>query len=164
MRCNAVRRRLTEYAYGDLGERERTRIESHLASCASCRETADEIEGILHLASTYDEESPPREAYARLRREVASYPEKQRLRLSVIRRPIPAYAAATAIAIVAVLSGISTRTEMARLESMNSLLSDSLRALNSHFSGRPHLEPSDSATQDTLLSRALGGDDSRDPR
>jgi len=158
MRCSLAKRRLTEYVYGDLGERERVGIRSHLASCSSCRETADEIRGILSMASAYVGKSPPAGAYAGLRERVASRPERRRFRLFVLERPIPAYAAATAIAILAVVSGISTRTEMARLERMNSLLSDSLRVLNSQFSGRSFSEPSDSAARDTLQPHTTGSE------
>ena len=162
MRCSLTRKRLAEYVYGDLGERERSRVLSHLASCASCRETADEIKGVLSLAFAYAEKSPPQEAYVGLRESLAGRRERRGFWLSFAHRPIPAYAAAAAIAILAVVSGVSTRTEMGRLERMNSLLSDSLRALNAQSSGRSSSEPSDSTVQDTLQSYTTGSETSPD--
>jgi anti-sigma factor RsiW len=150
MRCTATRRRLAEYVYGDLRERERLEIRSHLASCTACRETVSQIEGVLSLASAYSEESPPSHLYSQLREKVAGRHRKAKFGLSLFQRPIPAYAAATAIAILAVLSGVSTRMEVARLERMNALLSDSLRTLNLQSSGIHHSEASDSTTQDTV--------------
>jgi hypothetical protein len=47
---------------------------------------------------------------------------------------------------------VSTRMEVARLERMNSLLSDSLRIISSQSSGPHHPEASDSTGQDTVLT------------
>lgn len=150
MRCTAIRRKLTEYVYGDLTERESRDIRTHLVSCADCRDTASEIRGVLSLASCYEDKSPPVDILAGLKEKVLRRSESGRFKLSMFLKPIPAYAAATAIAVLAVVSGIGTRMEVARLERMNSLLSDSLRILNSQSLGAPLSDLSDSANQDTV--------------
>jgi hypothetical protein len=87
---------------------------------------------------------------AELKDKVLRRSESGRFRLSMFLKPIPAYAAATAIAVLAVVSGIGTRMEVTRLERVNSLLSDSLRILNSQSLGAPLSDLSDSANQDTV--------------
>jgi anti-sigma factor RsiW len=156
MRCSTTKKRLAEYIYGDLRDREAREIRSHLESCTSCRETAIQVKGILSLVSAYGETSPPSEVHAGLREEVAARSGERRLRFSLLNKPIPAYAAATTIAILAVLSGISTRMEISRLERMNSLLSDSLRILNSRSAASPHSQLPDSTGQDTLPTMGRG--------
>ena len=150
MRCTAIRRILTEYIYGDLGIRKSHLVQSHLASCPDCRDAANEIRGVLSLASCYADQSPPVDALSGLRGKVLNRSEGRRFKLSMFLKPIPAYAAATVMAILAVVSGVNTRMEVARLERMNSLLSDSLRILNTQSLRVPLSELSDSTDQDTV--------------
>lgn len=41
MRCSKTRQKLDAYLSGEVGERERARIERHLASCTECREALE---------------------------------------------------------------------------------------------------------------------------
>jgi anti-sigma factor RsiW len=135
MTCATTKERLAEYAYGDLSREETQALESHLSECADCREKASEIKSVLFLASRYNDIEPPPEAQDELRRELARERRKAGLRFSILRRPAPAYGAAAVVALFAVATGIGTRMEVSRLERMNSLLSDSLKILNSTPAG-----------------------------
>lgn len=151
MRCSAARQRLTQYIYGDLTEREAQAVRSHLSECVSCSEIAAETRGVLSLVSRYKDLSPPRDVYLGLRKEVAARSRGRRFSLPLLLRPLPAYVAATAMAVLAIASGVSTKMEVARLERMNSLLSDSLRILNMQSLSAPLSDLSDSSSSlDTI--------------
>ena len=149
MRCNKIRGWLTEYAYGDLHDTATRQVESHLSACPSCTAALREVKGVLSLASRYEEVEPPEEAYVDIRREMVSRLRSRVPRLSLLLRPVPAYAAAAAIAFLAVISGIGTKTELVRLERMNALLSDSLTILNSLYVSPDSTTLPDSATSTT---------------
>jgi hypothetical protein len=50
--------RLSEYLDGDLGPADRTALEAHLAGCAECRETLDELRALILLAGQLEDEPP----------------------------------------------------------------------------------------------------------
>ncbi len=131
MTCATTKGKLAEYAYGDLSREETRAIESHLSECGECREKASEVEALLFLASRYQDIEPPPEARDEVKRELARERRRARPRFSILWRPAPAYGAAAVIALFAIATGVGTRIEVSRLERVNSLLSDSLKILNS---------------------------------
>ena len=156
MKCKRIKEKLTEYACGDLSDRAASVVESHITDCAGCRQDFHEINTVLSAALHYEDVDPPEEVYRALKREVQAVFQRRLSGFSVLWRPASAYVAVAAIALFAVVSGIGTRMEVARLERMNSLLSDSLRILNAHsvaapFSLRP--APLGSAPSDFAKDR-----------
>ena len=145
MKCKRIKERLTEYAYGVLSDRTASVVESHITGCASCRQDFNEINTVLSASLHYEDVDPPEEVYRALKREVQAAFQRRLSGFSVLWRPASAYVAVAAIALFAVVSGIGTRMEVARLERMNSLLSDSLRILNAHSVVAPSFQLSDSS-------------------
>lgn len=137
MRCNKIKERLTEYAYGDLSDKAASVVESHITDCASCRQDLQEIKTVLSAALQYEDVDPPEEIHRTLKRQVQAVLQGRWSGLSLLLKPASAYVAVAAIALFAVVSGIGTRIEVERLERMNSLFSDSLRILNAHSAGIP---------------------------
>src|SRR5438046_10540291 len=50
--------RLSEYIDGTLPDAERTALEAHLASCAACRTTLDELRRVVARARALDDRPP----------------------------------------------------------------------------------------------------------
>lgn len=145
MKCSRIKEKLTEYAYGDLSDKVASVVESHIKNCASCRQDYREINTVLSAALHYEDVDPPKEVYRALKKEVQAVFHSRLSRFSILWRPASAYVAVAAIALFAVVSGIGTRMEVARLERMNSLLSDSLRILNARSFHTPTSQLSDSS-------------------
>jgi len=145
MKCKRIKEKLTEYAYGDLSDRAASVVESHITNCASCRQDLHEINTVLSAALHYEDVHPPEEVYRELKRQVRAAFQRRLSGLSLLWKPASAYVAVAAIALFAVVSGIGTRMEVARLERMNSLLSDSLRILNARSVHTPTSQLSDSS-------------------
>lgn len=130
MRCSRIQEKLAEYAFGDLPEWSARMVELHVSDCAGCRQGLQETKALLSMVSRYEDVDPPEEAYIALKREAEKRSRNRRSGIYLLWRPAPAYAAAAAIALFAVISGVDNRMEMGRLERINALLSDSLRILN----------------------------------
>ncbi|MFH1682063.1 MAG: zf-HC2 domain-containing protein [Candidatus Eisenbacteria bacterium] len=103
MRCEEARKELFELVFGEPDDKKEALLQEHLLSCAACRE---EERRLLGVRDAVREESGG-ECAARddLRERIrASLPSNPRRGgISVLRRPIPAYAAAAACVLVALL-------------------------------------------------------------
>jgi hypothetical protein len=55
--------RLSEFADGELPDDERVRLEAHLAGCAQCRQTLDELISVRDLAGALPERQPDRDLW-----------------------------------------------------------------------------------------------------
>jgi anti-sigma factor RsiW len=55
--------RLSEFADGELPDDERVRLEAHLADCAQCRQTLDELIRVRDLAGRLPERQPDRDLW-----------------------------------------------------------------------------------------------------
>lgn len=147
MRCSKIQDKLVEYAYGDLTERSARIIALHVSTCPRCRHDFQETRALLFMTSRCGDVEPPEQAYVALRSQVERSFRNRRSRISMLWRPATAYAAVAAIALFAVISGVGNRMEIVRLERMNSLLSDSLRILNTRsISTQDSAEAPDSST------------------
>ena len=74
---------LNDYADDALGSRERTQVETHLESCASCRALVDDLRNIARTAATLDQREPPARAWTRIERAIEL--ESQGARAGVAR-------------------------------------------------------------------------------
>jgi len=72
---------LNAYADGSIGESERASVETHVASCAACRQTVDDLRDILRATGALELREPPVRAWSRLERAI---------RLDAQRTPEPA--------------------------------------------------------------------------
>lgn len=54
MKCRKYRQAIILYLYGELGEDEQRRLNSHLESCPACRAELDETRRVFHLAREAD--------------------------------------------------------------------------------------------------------------
>lgn len=71
MNCERFDRLIDDYVDGELDEPSRTAAERHLASCVQCRESADELRGLLDRAAALPREiDPPLDLFPALRREI----------------------------------------------------------------------------------------------
>ena len=61
---------LNDYADGSLGPDERPAVEQHLATCAACRQTVEDLREILGVARDLELREPPIRVWARLERAV----------------------------------------------------------------------------------------------
>src|SRR5256885_2770127 len=62
---------LNAYVDGTSAAAEAADLERHLASCASCRQTVDDLREILRAASALDDREPPARAWSRIERAIA---------------------------------------------------------------------------------------------
>ncbi len=62
--------RLSEYADGELARSERTALEAHLAGCASCRTTLDELRRVVARAQTLDDRPPAADLWPAIARQI----------------------------------------------------------------------------------------------
>jgi anti-sigma factor RsiW len=108
--CAELEQDLVLYYYGELDSAGRTRVESHMKTCAGCRASLKAMRTILPLTADYDE--PPEtfwSAYAReMRHKLAEIDDRKPWwrRLAGLPRSqaLPAFAACAAIAIALVLT------------------------------------------------------------
>ena len=61
---------LNEYVDGSLGPAERPDVERHLAACAACRQTVDDLQEILRATGELELREPPVRAWSRLERAI----------------------------------------------------------------------------------------------
>jgi anti-sigma factor RsiW len=69
---------LNDYADASLDPVERARVEEHLAACAACRQTVEDLRAILGAASELELREPPVRAWARLERAIKLEPAPAR--------------------------------------------------------------------------------------
>jgi putative zinc finger protein len=97
--------RLSEYLDGELSPAERTAIEGHLASCADCRATLDQLRRVVARAGALDDRPPETDLWpavaARIGLAAAPQPARRRVAFT-----IPQLAAASIA--LCMLSGGST--------------------------------------------------------
>jgi putative zinc finger protein len=79
--------RLSEYLDGDLSAPERTALDAHLAQCAGCRATLEDLRSVVLEAASVDDIAPPRDLWTGVAARIA--PEGQlRGLVSPFRRAI----------------------------------------------------------------------------
>jgi len=61
---------LNDYVDDALPEKERAAVDSHVASCASCREMVSGLRSVVVAAAALQPAEPPRAAWARIEREI----------------------------------------------------------------------------------------------
>jgi anti-sigma factor RsiW len=61
---------LNEYADGSLGPAERASLEQHLATCAACRQTVEDLREILRATGDLELREPPIRVWSRLERAI----------------------------------------------------------------------------------------------
>jgi anti-sigma factor ChrR (cupin superfamily) len=62
---------LNDYVDGSLGPGERSEVDRHAAECAACRQTIEDLRGILGAAKELDLREPPARAWSRIERAIA---------------------------------------------------------------------------------------------
>lgn len=62
--------RLSEYVDGHLTDEEVRRLEEHLESCASCRQTLDELRAVVARARSLEDRPPPRDLWPAIEAEL----------------------------------------------------------------------------------------------
>ncbi|HET7296585.1 MAG TPA: zf-HC2 domain-containing protein [Gemmatimonadales bacterium] len=62
--------RLSEYVDGDLAASERAALEAHLAACAGCRTTLEELRRVVARAQTLDERPPAADLWPGIARQI----------------------------------------------------------------------------------------------
>ncbi len=107
MRCDEIRRRLSEYLDGELPPEGRQSVEEHLSGCEGCRKELSELELTLgHLRSLHEVEPPPfytQSVMRRVREEARAKPGLLRKLFFPLRVKLPIEAMAVAlVAVVAV--------------------------------------------------------------
>ena len=71
MTCYELDERLDDFVDDRLGDRESAEVQAHLASCASCRERAQQLRGLLaHAAALPRGIAPPRDLWPGIRERV----------------------------------------------------------------------------------------------
>jgi anti-sigma factor RsiW len=61
---------LNDYVDGSVGAAERHDVEQHLAGCAACRQTVDDLREILEASKTLELREPPVRAWSRIERAI----------------------------------------------------------------------------------------------
>jgi anti-sigma factor RsiW len=61
---------LNDYVDGSLGPPERSEVDQHLAACATCRQTVDDLREILRATGELDLHEPPVRSWSRLERAI----------------------------------------------------------------------------------------------
>jgi anti-sigma factor RsiW len=77
--------RLSDYLDGDLSPTERASIDAHLAGCAACRATLDELRRVVARARTLQDSAPDRDLWSGVAARIGSGPQA---RVSVFRRVV----------------------------------------------------------------------------
>ena len=77
--------RLSEYLDDELSPMERASINAHLAECASCRATLDELRQVIARAQTLEDSAPDRDLWRDVATRIRSTPHA---RVSVFRRMV----------------------------------------------------------------------------
>jgi anti-sigma factor RsiW len=104
MRCEDAKNDLFELVFGEPDDEKAALLQEHLLACEVCRE---EERSLLSLRDAVRDESPEEApAVEALRERIrASLPARRRRGIgSSLRRPIPAYVAAAACVLVAILA------------------------------------------------------------
>jgi predicted anti-sigma-YlaC factor YlaD len=71
MTCHELDERLDDFVDGRLGDRESTQVQAHLASCASCRERAQQLRRLLaHAAALPRGVAPPQDLWPGIRERI----------------------------------------------------------------------------------------------
>jgi anti-sigma factor RsiW len=102
--------RLSEYVDGDLAPEERRQLEDHLAACADCRTTVEELRAVVARAAGLEDRTPAADLWSGVARRIgAGDPEvialdERRLRARRFVLSVPQLAAA-AVALMAVSAG-----------------------------------------------------------
>jgi anti-sigma factor RsiW len=96
MKCTYVRQMISQYVDGELGLDEKKDFESHIQSCASCREELEETRALHRLFASAERFAAP---YGFATRVLANLEEKE-------RRPLFLRAAQVALALVVMTFGI----------------------------------------------------------
>jgi len=100
---------LSEYIDGTLAEAELARVESHLAACAECRETLEDLRRLVRRAGSLDDRAPERDLWSGIAARIATESTADVVPLESRRRrvsfSIPQLAAA-AVVLMAVSIGL----------------------------------------------------------
>ena len=98
--------RLSEYVDGDLDPATRDAIDAHLATCAACRTTRDELERVAARARRVGYRAPARDLWSGIETSIAAAPVRRDARAARGRLvTVSLGRLAAAAAVVAVLSG-----------------------------------------------------------
>jgi hypothetical protein len=98
--------RLSEYVDGDLDDATRRDLEAHLAACAECRTTRDELQRVVAKARGVGYHMPERDLWSRIEARVV--PQRVEARVPMIKPrhvTMSVWRLAAAAAIVATLAG-----------------------------------------------------------
>ncbi|MEN6561538.1 MAG: zf-HC2 domain-containing protein [Acidobacteriota bacterium] len=114
MRCRKAMKDISRLVDGELPERERARLERHLAACPGCRELEADLRKIVAGAARLGAPEPSGRVWASIRADLAGRPaEAAAGRKRAFRRPAPGawlpafrYAGVAAAAVVLVAAGI----------------------------------------------------------
>lgn len=117
--------RLSEYLDGELNASERQAFESHLATCAACGQTLDELRRVVTRAGTLEDRPPARDLWSGVARRIGvSVPnavvdlnERRRRRFSFT---MPQLAAAAVVLISASGAGVWAALNSARPSAVGS--------------------------------------------
>ena len=86
------RDRLSEYVDGDLAESERVELAAHLADCADCRDTVDQLRGVVATARALEDRGPTVDLWSGVAQRIgvgqAAEPEVVPLQERMLRRRI----------------------------------------------------------------------------
>jgi anti-sigma factor RsiW len=82
---DTVADRLSEYLDGELSSVERTSIDAHLAACAACRATLDELRRVISRAQTLEDSAPERDLWPAVAARIGSAPPA---RVSIFKRVV----------------------------------------------------------------------------
>jgi len=102
MRCREVEKKLSAYSDGELSQDQRTRLESHIQQCNTCRQSLEMLSGIWNLVGELPEAKFLPNFYVRLKARMALDAEKREARW-FDRVLIPA--SAVAIVVFGILVG-----------------------------------------------------------
>jgi len=102
---------LNAYVDGTSSASEAADVERHLASCASCRQTVDDLREILRAVPTLDQREPPARAWSRIERAIAldadrGHAAAPRAGARISRAAIATWLAAAAAIVVATIVGL----------------------------------------------------------
>ena len=75
--------RLSEYLDGELSPADRAAVDAHLAQCAACRSTLDDLRRVVARAAAVEDMPPDRDLWPGVAARISAVPET---RMSVLRR------------------------------------------------------------------------------
>lgn len=104
MKCEKLRRMLTDYVDGLLGTGRAERVREHLAACEACREEEASARAAVESLAALPDLAPPEDALSRIEARVAFLPPLMpRERGGILRTFVLPYAAGLATAAVLLL-------------------------------------------------------------